>query len=288
MLKKLQIILSFIITIVLSYVIVIYNDELEVFSFIFLLIVLGLYVGSYIVILLLYVIMYLLLSFTFKKDVSYESIPKIRKVIFNLGIEYINYLVGVKVKCSNLEKLPKDKKFFLVSNHRSIFDATTLSYAFRNKNFVCVSKPENFNLPIAGRWIKGMCHLSIDRENNRNALKTIIKAINFIEEDKFSVGIFPEGTRCKTEGLLPFKSGCFKISLKAKSPLVICTIKNSDKVLNKSLFKRTIIEMDIVDVIEYEDLKDLSTHEIALLARRKMIEHLNIQETYEESKSMIE
>ena len=48
------------------------------------------------------------------------------------------------------------------------------------------------------------------------------------------------------------------------------------------------MEFSIVDVIEYEELKDLSTHELALLARRKMVENLNINETLEESKQMIE
>ena len=208
--------------------------------------------------------------------------------MFNIGIEYINDILGIKIKYTGLDKLPKDQKFLLVCNHRAIFDAVTLSHCFRKDSFVCISKPENFDLPVVGRWIKGMCHLAIDRENNRNALKTIIKAIKFIEEDNFSVGICPEGTRNKGEGILPFKAGCFKIPLKAKAPLVVCTLKNTDKVFKNFLFRKTIIEMDIVDVIDYEDLKDLSTHEIALLARRKMIEHLNINETYEESKSMIE
>ena len=163
-----------------------------------------------------------------------------------------------------------------------------MARCFKDDNFVCISKPENFNLPIAGRWLKGMCHLSLDRNNNRNALKTIIQAIKYIETDLFSIGIFPEGTRNKNEGLLSFKAGCFKIPLKAKSPLVICTLKNTDKVFKNCLFRKTIIEMDIVDVIEYEQLKDLSTHELGLFTRRKMVEHLNINETIEESKLMIE
>ena len=133
-----------------------------------------------------------------------------------------------------------------------------------------------------------MGHLAIDRENNRNALKTILKCIKYIEEDKYSIGICPEGTRNKKEGLLPFKSGCFKIASKAKCPLVICTITNADKVFKNFPFKKTIMEFNIVDVIEYEDLKDLSTHELALLARRKMVENLKINESLEESKQMIE
>ena len=86
--------------------------------------------------------------------------------------------MGMEVKSPwayfGLEKLPKNQKFLLVTNHRGLFDAVLLCHTFRNDNFVAVSKPENFHLPIAGPWIKGMGHLAIDRENNRNALKTII------------------------------------------------------------------------------------------------------------------
>jgi 1-acyl-sn-glycerol-3-phosphate acyltransferase len=233
---------------------------------------------------------------TLEKDGETERIEtlndeheRIKTMFFALKMTKVMQLPQLwKGKYSGLEKLPKDKKFLLVANHRGIFDAVLLCHTFRKEKFVAVSKPENFTLPIAGPWIKGMGHLAIDRENNRNALKTIIKCIKYIEEDKFSIGICPEGTRNKKEGLLPFKSGCFKIASKAKCPLVICTITNADKVFKNFPFKKTTMEFHIVDVIEYEDLKDLSTHEIALLARRKMVENLNINESLEESKQMIE
>jgi 1-acyl-sn-glycerol-3-phosphate acyltransferase len=287
MLKKLNIILAAIISVVVSSIIIIPNDEIEVFSLRFFLIIIITFILSLIIVLLLIVLLFVIMSFTFRKE-EYEDIPKRRKKLFNLGVEFIIDIVGVNVKYFGLEKLPKNQKFLLVANHRGLFDAVLLCHTFRNDNFVAVSKPENFHLPIAGPWIKGMGHLAIDRENNRNALKTIIKCIKYIEEDKFSIGICPEGTRNKKEGLLPFKSGCFKIASKAKCPLVICTITNADKVFKNFPFKKTTMEFHIVDVIEYEDLKDLSTHEIALLARRKMVENLNINETLEESKQMIE
>lgn len=237
---------------------------------------------------ILIVLFYALTSLTFNRKKEYEELPKVRKYFFDIGVEYIINILRVKIKYHGLEKLPQNQKFLLVSNHRGMFDVITHCHYFRNQKFVEISKPENFTLPVAGPYIHGMCHLSIDRENNRNALKTIIKAIKLIETYQFSVGVCPEGTRNKKEGLLPFKSGCFKIALKAKCPLVICTMKNTDKVFKNFPFKKTIIEMDIVDVIQYEDFKDLNTHELALLARRKMIENLNINETIEQSLNNIE
>ena len=42
--------------------------------------------------------------------------------------------------------------------------------------------------------------------------------------------IMPEGTRCKTEDMLPFKKGSFKIADKANARVLPVGILNSDKV----------------------------------------------------------
>ena len=65
-------------------------------------------------------------------------------------------------------------------------------------------------------------------------------------------------------------------------------MKNTDKVFKNFLFRNTVIDMTIVDVLDYEEFKDLNTHELALLARRKMVENLELNETVEESSQMIE
>ncbi len=240
-----------------------------------------------IILILLTVIFYALMSLTFNKNKEYENV-RFRRFIFNIGVTFIVELLNVQIKYNGTNKLPKDKKYLLVLNHKGLFDAVTLAHYFKKEKLSMISKPENFNIPVIGPFMHGMGHLSLDRENNRNALKTILKAINLIKEDKYIVGVCPEGTRNKEVGLLPFKSGCFKIATKAECPIAVCTIKNSEKVFKNFPFKKTVIEFNVVDIISYEEIKDLSTHEIGFKVRRKMIEDLNINETIEQSKSMIE
>ena len=44
----------------------------------------------------------------------------------------------------------------------------------------------------------------LDRKNDREALKAILKAIQFLKEDKCSIVVFPEGGTNRTEeDLLP-------------------------------------------------------------------------------------
>ena len=105
--------------------------------------------------------------------------------------------------------------------------------------------------------------LDIDRGNNRQGLDTIIKAINQIKNGKRCVCVYPEGTRSKTHELAPFHAGTFKIALKAQCPIVISTITNSEAKKYHTIFRPTHVYIDIVDVLEYDDIKDLSTEEIS-------------------------
>lgn len=78
-----------------------------------------------------------------------------------------------------------------------------------------------------------MCFcLPLDREDNRAAVKTINEAVELLDENVVSMGIYPEGQTNKTEEpLLPFRNGAFKIAQKAKVPIVVCVIENTEKIL---------------------------------------------------------
>ncbi len=133
-------------------------------------------------------------------------------------MEFITDLARVNLKTTGLDLIPKNQKFLLVYNHTSKFDPIIQSFVLRKEDLIHVSKPENFKIPIAGNVIYRDCFIAINRENNREAIKTINKAITFIKDNKFCVGISPEGTRNKGDvtKLLPFRNGCFHIALKAK------------------------------------------------------------------------
>ena len=143
-----------------------------------------------------------------------------------------------------------------------------------------MSKPENFKIPIAGPFVYRNCYLSIDRENDRNALKTIVKCIKYINEDKFSIGIAPEGTRNKGDQkiLLPFRDGCFQVATKSKCKIVVCSLKDLNRIHKNFPFKRTKVKMSILKVLDYEDYKDLHTSDISKIVRELITNKLNDRE----------
>lgn len=246
-----------------------------------------LYLGYYLAsIALFHIALYIISLFVNKKKV-YETRDKFHMGLFNAELSYLNTTSGAKVKVTGMEKLPNEK-FQMVYNHRSKFDPMLESDVFKKYNMIQVSKPSNFKTPLMGNFIRRCCYLEINREDPRKALVTVNKAAEFIKEGKFSVGIAPEGTRNYEPGtLLPFRPGCLKIGYKSECPIVVTTIKNAELIHKNFPFKKTNVEIHIIDVLYYKDYKDLTTRELAYKIRRMMIEDLGYEETEDESKLRI-
>ena len=110
---------------------------------------------------------------------------------------------------------------------------------------------------------KIQCQL-IDRENDREALKTILKCIQMLKEDKCSVGVFPEGYIAPDRKLHSFRAGVFKIAQKAQVPIVVCTLTNTASAISRLLkLKPSDIRLSVLKVIEQEELKGRKTVEIS-------------------------
>lgn len=189
-------------------------------------------------------------------------------------MELLLFLSRVRVKVNGAEKIPTDKRFLMVSNHLSNLDPIVYIVAFKTYGMLFVSKPENFKIPVAGQFIHKSGFLPIDRENARNAMKTIHKATDYVKDDVGSVCIYPEGTRSKTGELLEFKDGVFYVCKKAPCPVVVTTVKNTEKIVKNFPFKRTTVVVDVIDVINPEEFTERSTHELSENIRNMMAEKL--------------
>lgn len=271
MLKKIFFLLSIFLTVLISFLahITLWEDIwIPIVTFIV----------SYIGVILLYFAFIGILSLTINTKKEYDKPNKFYSLLLTLTMEMLTDYSRTKVKVIGKDLIPSDKKYMFVFNHRSKFDPIIQSYILKKSNLVHISKPSNFKAPIAGAFIKRSCYLPIDRENAKNGLKTILKAIKLIENDTASVGVSPEGTRNYGDGLLPFHNGCFKIALKAKCPIVICTMRNTSDIHKNFPWKKTVVEMRIIKVLNYEEIKDLSTNEISDIVRKTMVDDLGIKE----------
>lgn len=180
-----------------------------------------------------------------------------------------------RTSVTGLEKIPEEERFLLVANHRSAADPMITAHYLKRYNLGFISKPSNMSLPILGNMAYGAGFLSIDRDDDRKALKTIITASNYLKNDVCSICIYPEGTRSRDGKLLPFHAGSFKIAQKAKAPVVIACSYGTEKVgQNLKRLRPSKLRLDILDCIDAERVQQMSSLELAEYAQKLIGEHI--------------
>ena len=186
-----------------------------------------------------------------------------RKMVITY-VHAILTVLPIKVRTTGLEKTPKDGRFLLVCNHLDNIDPAFLLHCFPKSQLAFVAKKETKDMFLVNKVLPVLLCQMIDRENDREALKTIIKCIGMLKEDKVSVAIFPEGRINKYRKLAHFRPGVFKIAQKASVPIVVCTLRNTNHVIGRLLkLKGSTVDVHLLDVITPEQFADKTTVDIA-------------------------
>ena len=138
---------------------------------------------------------------------------------------------GSKITVSGKESIPRKEGVCFISNHDSYFDIILL-LSFCGRPFGFIAKKELLFVPFLNIWIYMLGGLFIDRKNIRKAVITINKGVKRIKAGGGMV-IFPEGSRSRGRGLLPFHPGSLKLATMAHAPIIPVAIKDSSEVLEK-------------------------------------------------------
>ncbi|MDD6057225.1 MAG: lysophospholipid acyltransferase family protein [Clostridiales bacterium] len=191
---------------------------------------------------LLFVILFLILSIpililTWLLGKFYPQATDLAQLRIIQGVFRILLLIsGTRVTIIGEENVPKDVPVLYVGNHRSIFDII-ITYTRCPRVTGYVSKNSVEHIPIFSIWMRRLHCLFLDREDIKEALKTILVGIDNIKNG-ISMCIFPEGTRNTTEvTVLPFKAGSFKMAEKTGCPIIPMAITNSAEVFENHLFR---------------------------------------------------
>ena len=212
------------------------------------------------------------LTIDVKKPVKKPS--KFHTFVYHCFLSFLDRFFRVKLHVSGEEKLP-DGPCVFVMNHRSNFDPMLLADKYKKRKILMISKPENFKKPIAGGFIHKAGYMAINRDDDREALKTVLQAIKYLKSG-YSIGIYPEGTRNKDSlDLLPFKHGSFKIGTKAGVPIVITCIHETQNISKNFPLKRTHVYLHILETIKPEDYAGKNTAEISDYAAKIMQEDID-------------
>lgn len=196
-------------------------------------------------------------------------------------LKFLSFWSWAIVKTEGFEKIPKDGRYVIYSNHKSNFDAICLYAKLRNQRIAFIAKRSLFKMPLIGKHLYGCGFIPIDRDNLRQAVEVIRNGEYYLTNDLMNVGVYPEGTRNKTdEPLLEIKSGSFKIPMRAKCPIVIIITKNCEYIAKRFPFRPTHVYIKVAEVLKYEDYKDMTTNELQEYVTKKMLESIEELKNY--------
>lgn len=165
------------------------------------------------------------------------------------------------VKVIGEENVPKDRSIVLIGNHQSYMDIPLL-LGFVDTPLAFISKAEILKVPIISRAMIQMQCEFMERNNPRQSLQTILKAIENIKKG-YSTVIFPEGTRSKGGPVIDFKPGSFKLAFKSGAPIVPITIDGTWRLYeDKKRINSGHINLTIHKPIETANLSKDEMHEL--------------------------
>ena len=182
----------------------------------------------------------------------------------------LHSLFGLKLDYRFLPQAPS--RCIYIGNHQNNYDMVTISYMVLPRT-VSVGKKSLIWVPFFGilYWVTG--NILLDRDNRSKAHSTMSELAHRINDDNLSIWMFPEGTRSRGRGLLPFKTGAFHAAVAAGVPIVpvVCSTTHNKIDLNRWDNGNVICEMmEPIDVSTYtkDNVRELANYCHDLMARR--------------------
>ena len=159
------------------------------------------------------------------------------------------------------ENIPKEGAILIVGNHKHLYDQC-LSIISTKRFIKYMAKREYFDNKKTRWFFKAVGCISVDRSVHDGKAKG--EAIETLKNGG-AIGLFPEGTRNKTqEFLLPYKFGAVSMAKKTDAYLVPFGITGDYIFRSKNLvikygkpFKVTDMELEEANNLLYETVKKL-------------------------------
>jgi 1-acyl-sn-glycerol-3-phosphate acyltransferase len=194
------------------------------------------------------------------------------------GVRLALTLSGIRYEVTHRERLPLDRAAVYCSNHQSNVDPPILFDALHPRMHI-LYKHEIDQIPLLARSFRLGGFIPVDRRNKEAAARAIESGAQSLRDGN-SFLIFPEGTRSKTNELLPFKKGGFRMAIAAQAPMVPVAVNGGRDAMRRGswlirpvTFRITVghpIETAGVRVDQRDDLIARVRREIECLLREDL------------------
>lgn len=165
------------------------------------------------------------------------------------------HIAGVKPVIQGRENIPKDEPLLYVANHQSLFDIV-MTYSLMPDVTGFLSKETFKKVPLLNVWMILNYCLFLTRDNPREDLKIILKAIDFVKLG-VSMFVFPEGTRSKNGEVIEFHEAPMKISTKTGCKVIPVAITGTRDVFENHapFFRRRKVVITFCDAVDLKTLE---------------------------------
>ncbi|OIQ30984.1 MAG: 1-acyl-sn-glycerol-3-phosphate acyltransferase [Bacteroidetes bacterium MedPE-SWsnd-G2] len=173
-------------------------------------------------------------------------------------------ILGTRFTFEMSKNIPQDRPLILVSNHQSMYDISPIMWYMRKHHPKFISKIElGKGIPSVSYNLRHGGSALIDRKNPRQSLPAIMKFGEYIESNKRTAVIFPEGTRSKDGTPKRFQTKGLEILLKKipSAAVLPLSINNSWKLVKNGAFPMGIgihLKFKVHEPIEIATFADKS------------------------------
>ena len=191
----------------------------------------------------------------------------------HIGVALALGLAGIRYRVHGRDRVPRDRAVVFCSNHQSNVDPPVL-FRVLHRRLHILYKAELGKLPILGTALRAGGFVPVTRDQKEAAMEAIDMAAASIRSGN-SFLIFPEGTRSRTEELLPFKKGGFIMAIKAQAPIVPVAISGGRDAMRKgsAIVRPVLVDVRIGDPVETAGYT-LEERDILIALVRERIEAL--------------
>lgn len=153
------------------------------------------------------------------------------------------------------------RPYVVVANHESYADVFLIScFPWEMK---WLSKDTMFKIPCMG-WMMHMAgDIKLVRGDRDSTLNAIAQCRDRLAK-RVSVMIFPEGTRSKTQEMLPFKDGAFRLAIESQAPVLPIAVAGTRNAMAKGTF-RFLRARALAQVLEPIDTTGMTMDDIGRL-----------------------
>ncbi|MFN3967338.1 lysophospholipid acyltransferase family protein [Flavobacterium sp.] len=200
------------------------------------------------------------------------------------SVDYLNFfltkctnILGTTYTFENRESIPKGAPIIFVANHQSLYDIIGIIWYLRRFHAKFVSKKElGKGIPSVSYNLRHGGSILIDRKDPKQAIPLIKGLSEYIEANKRSAVIFPEGTRSKDGNPKEFAQSGLKILCKyAPSAYVVpITINNSWKMVKFGAFPMGLGNRLQFIIHEPMAVKDFSFEELMQKTEQAIVQSI--------------